>query len=43
MSLSVPNRNLFSNIEEINSDRATWNFRAKIIRLWEVSDSTISE
>ncbi|WJX72524.1 hypothetical protein P8452_56396 [Trifolium repens] len=38
MSLSVPNRNMFSNIEEINSDRTTWNFRAKIIRLWEVSD-----
>jgi replication factor A1 len=38
MSLSVPNRNLFSNIEEINSDRTTWNIRAKIIRLWQVSD-----
>ncbi|WJX63460.1 hypothetical protein P8452_48346 [Trifolium repens] len=38
MSLSVPNRNLFSNIEEINSDRTTWNIRAKIIRLSPVSD-----
>ncbi|MCH84141.1 replication factor A protein, partial [Trifolium medium] len=28
----------FSNIDEINSDRATWNFKAKIIRLWQVSD-----
>ncbi|WJX72177.1 hypothetical protein P8452_56082 [Trifolium repens] len=38
MSLSVPNRNLFLNIEEINFDRTSWNIRAKIIRLWQVSD-----
>jgi replication factor A1 len=28
----------FSKIEEVNSDKATWNCKAKIIRLWEVSD-----
>ncbi|KAK2457830.1 replication protein A 70 kDa DNA-binding subunit E [Trifolium repens] len=28
----------FSKIEEVNSDRATWNCKAKIIRLWELSD-----
>ncbi|PNX95898.1 replication factor A protein [Trifolium pratense] len=38
MALTVSNVNLFSNIDEINSDRATWNFKAKIIRLWQVSD-----
>jgi replication factor A1 len=36
--VSVPNRNLFWNIEEINSNRTTWNIRVKIIRLWQVSD-----
>ncbi|GAU29146.1 hypothetical protein TSUD_59130 [Trifolium subterraneum] len=38
MALTVGNLNQFSNIDEINSDRATWNFRAKITRLWKVSD-----
>jgi replication factor A1 len=28
----------FSKIQEINSDKSTWNTKAKIIRLWEVSD-----
>ncbi|CAJ2636536.1 unnamed protein product [Trifolium pratense] len=38
MALTVDNRNMFSNIDEINSDRSTWNLKAKIIRLWQVSD-----
>ncbi|CAJ2652916.1 unnamed protein product [Trifolium pratense] len=38
MASIVGNTKLFSNIEEINSDKATWNFKAKIIRLWHVSD-----
>ncbi|CAJ2664860.1 unnamed protein product [Trifolium pratense] len=38
MALTVDNRSMFSNIDEINSDRATWNFKAKVIRLWQVSD-----
>jgi replication factor A1 len=38
MALTVADVNQFANIDEINPDRATWNFRAKIIRLWEVSD-----
>ncbi|XP_045800254.1 replication factor A protein 1-like [Trifolium pratense] len=38
MALTVDNRNMFSNIDEINSDRATWNFQAKVIRLWQVND-----
>ncbi|PNX92168.1 replication factor A protein [Trifolium pratense] len=38
MALTVDNRKMFSNIDEINSDRSTWNLQAKIIRLWQVSD-----
>ncbi|GAU42710.1 hypothetical protein TSUD_382460 [Trifolium subterraneum] len=38
MTLIVVDVNQFANIDEINPDRATWNFRAKNIRLWEVSD-----
>ncbi|GAU12842.1 hypothetical protein TSUD_73290 [Trifolium subterraneum] len=38
MALTVSTLNQFSQISEINSDKATWNFKAKIIRLWQVSD-----
>jgi hypothetical protein len=38
MALMIGNGIHFSNIEEINSDKATYNFRAKIIRLWQVYD-----
>jgi hypothetical protein len=38
MSLSVANGSEFSNISEINSDKAAWDVKAKIIRLWQVSD-----
>jgi replication factor A1 len=38
MSLSVANGSVFSKISEINSDKATWDVKAKIIRLWQVSD-----
>ncbi|MCH79892.1 replication protein A 70 kDa dna-binding subunit [Trifolium medium] len=38
MALTIANANHFSNIEEINSEKATWSFKAKIIRLWKVSD-----
>ncbi|XP_045791941.1 replication factor A protein 1-like [Trifolium pratense] len=38
MALTLGNRSMFSNIDEINSDRTNWNFKAKIIRLWQVND-----
>ncbi|KAK2455293.1 replication protein A 70 kDa DNA-binding subunit E [Trifolium repens] len=38
MSLSVANGSEFSNISEINSDKAAWDVKVKIIRLWQVSD-----
>jgi replication factor A1 len=38
MSLKVANGSDFSNISEINSDESAWNVKAKIIRLWQVSD-----
>ncbi|CAJ2640094.1 unnamed protein product [Trifolium pratense] len=38
MALMRCNPTYFSSISEINSDKATWNFKAKVIRLWEVSD-----
>jgi hypothetical protein len=38
MALMIGNANHFSNIEQINSDKGRWNFRAKIIRLSQVSN-----
>ncbi|WJX79767.1 hypothetical protein P8452_62855 [Trifolium repens] len=38
MAMFIADDNLFSKIEEINSDKSNWNCKAKIIRLWAVSD-----
>ncbi|WJX39037.1 hypothetical protein P8452_26627 [Trifolium repens] len=38
MAMIIGDDSYFSKIQEINSDKSTWNTKAKIIRLWEVSD-----
>jgi replication factor A1 len=38
MALSIANGTDFAKVSEINSDKAVWNVKAKVIRLWQVSD-----
>jgi replication factor A1 len=38
MAMFVPNENHFTKLNDIDSDKASYNVRVKILRLWEVSD-----
>ncbi|CAJ2636122.1 unnamed protein product [Trifolium pratense] len=38
MAFMIGNGEHFSEIEKIDSERTSWNLKAKILRLWEVSD-----
>ncbi|KAK2429023.1 replication factor A protein [Trifolium repens] len=39
MCMTIENEHQFSSFAEINSTRSSWNCRAKIIRLWQTSNS----
>ncbi|MCH92959.1 replication factor A protein, partial [Trifolium medium] len=38
MAVTISNTTQFSNIDEINSEKASWNLKATVIRLWNVND-----